>query len=404
FSDNYLLEKPQYSLSYNNKLKTPNWVSYQLNKSWLAIDNKNRSFTSDPRLPFATQIEEKNIPRESDYQRGHMTSASHRSRNEQDNVATFLMTNILPQPLNKPFDRWTELEKYLVNNLVEVQNKELYIIAGRGGETNTEISKTIKKKKTVVNVPDHIWKVVLVLDKPGQGISDVTKDAIAFGIYLPNTLVPYSGSDPKFKDTNGNPLMVGQDPDNEWRTNFKLSVNGKNVDYGLFNIDKIEELTKYDFFSNIPTEIQNVIEGRKVNEILRVVKPAPLMAEPGYESKLSDKRTTYGATIGHNNIVDKISITPDHVWSDVSVSEISINKDGIFKTTNNISATEESAASIHMIEVGSAQVGFRKTTPTQVSGIQISIPHNGVIQLSEFQGNTKQIRSSQISTTQIGLS
>lgn len=29
--DNYLIERPQYSLSYNNSKKIPNWVSWQLN-------------------------------------------------------------------------------------------------------------------------------------------------------------------------------------------------------------------------------------------------------------------------------------------------------------------------------------------------------------------------------------
>ncbi|MDE5114816.1 MAG: DNA/RNA non-specific endonuclease, partial [Trichodesmium sp. St15_bin1_1] len=33
-SDNYLMEKSQYVLSYNRNKGTANWVSWQLNKSW----------------------------------------------------------------------------------------------------------------------------------------------------------------------------------------------------------------------------------------------------------------------------------------------------------------------------------------------------------------------------------
>jgi endonuclease G len=33
--DNYLMEKQQYALSYNNSRGTPNWVSWQLNRSWI---------------------------------------------------------------------------------------------------------------------------------------------------------------------------------------------------------------------------------------------------------------------------------------------------------------------------------------------------------------------------------
>lgn len=55
FRTNYLIEKPQYSFSYNDDTRTPNWVSYQLNKSWLGNYNENpKSFQPDPRLPFGT--------------------------------------------------------------------------------------------------------------------------------------------------------------------------------------------------------------------------------------------------------------------------------------------------------------------------------------------------------------
>ncbi|MHC5915238.1 MAG: DNA/RNA non-specific endonuclease [Nostoc sp.] len=38
--DNYLLVKPQYVVSYNNSKGTPNWVSWQLNKSWLGTTDR----------------------------------------------------------------------------------------------------------------------------------------------------------------------------------------------------------------------------------------------------------------------------------------------------------------------------------------------------------------------------
>lgn len=42
YANNYLLEKPQYALSYNNSTKGANWVSYQLNNSWLGSQKLNR--------------------------------------------------------------------------------------------------------------------------------------------------------------------------------------------------------------------------------------------------------------------------------------------------------------------------------------------------------------------------
>ena len=35
YPTNYLLVKSQYAVSYNNNTRIPNWVSWQLNSSWL---------------------------------------------------------------------------------------------------------------------------------------------------------------------------------------------------------------------------------------------------------------------------------------------------------------------------------------------------------------------------------
>jgi hypothetical protein len=42
--NNYLIEKPQYAVSYNDSLKTPNWASYKLDPSWLAPLGKEMVF------------------------------------------------------------------------------------------------------------------------------------------------------------------------------------------------------------------------------------------------------------------------------------------------------------------------------------------------------------------------
>ena len=47
--DNYLMVKPQYVLSYNSKTKTANWVSWQLNRSW--IGEPIAKTTSAPTIP-----------------------------------------------------------------------------------------------------------------------------------------------------------------------------------------------------------------------------------------------------------------------------------------------------------------------------------------------------------------
>jgi endonuclease G len=49
--NNYLMIKPQYALSYNNSKGIPNWVSWQLNKSWLGSVDRKNDFRPDTELP-----------------------------------------------------------------------------------------------------------------------------------------------------------------------------------------------------------------------------------------------------------------------------------------------------------------------------------------------------------------
>ncbi|MDC0835934.1 DNA/RNA non-specific endonuclease, partial [Geitlerinema sp. CS-897] len=50
--ENYLIEKPQYSLSYNDAIKGPNWVSWQVNKSWIgSIKRPNKDEAKDIGYP-----------------------------------------------------------------------------------------------------------------------------------------------------------------------------------------------------------------------------------------------------------------------------------------------------------------------------------------------------------------
>lgn len=228
---------------------------------------------------------------------------------------------------------------------------------------------------------------MLVLDKPGHCISDVNKNTLVFGIYLLNAL-----------DSNNE----GKSPNDDWMQNF--TVDGKT--FGLFNVAELESITGYNFLSNIPTEIQAAIENRDVNDILtklNVIKPASLMAATEDELKLSERWAAYDTAIGHSSLVNKITITPNNVWSDVSISKVSSNQNSELETPD-VGSTEESTSSIHLSQVSTRKIGISQMTPTQVGGIQISIPDNGIVQPSAFQGNTKQIGSSQISSSQISLS
>jgi endonuclease G len=207
--------KPQYALSYNRDKGIPNWVSWQLNQSWLGNADRSNDFRPDTTLPAGWYQVRPSDYAGGGYDRGHITPSGDRTRTPEDNSATFLMTNMIPQAPQNNREVWRELEEYS-RELVSL-GKELYIIAGGVGSKGT-----LKGK---VTVPQQTWKVIAVLDRPGEGVSANTR---AIAVMMPNSN--------EVANTN-------------WQ------------DY-LVSVDAVEAATGYDFFSNVDPTIQAAIESR----------------------------------------------------------------------------------------------------------------------------------------------
>jgi DNA/RNA endonuclease G (NUC1) len=189
FADNYLSEKPQYALSYNDSNKNLNWVSYQLNNSWLGSVRRlpNTSFIPDETLPIGFyrvqpigDIIENRASDRQRYTRGHMVAQSDRSRTEKDAQATYLMSNMLPQNEKNNGGVWAELEGWAQK--IARSGKELYVIAGGDGQKATLTA----SDGSLIRVPSNLWKAFLILDQPGQNPLDVKSNAMAFAFYIPN--------------------------------------------------------------------------------------------------------------------------------------------------------------------------------------------------------------------------
>ena len=124
--------KPQYVLYYNNKTHTANWVSWQLNKSWMGTAVSLDNFHPDDALPATWYKVRPNDYTGTGYDRRHIAPSVDRTCNEADNSATFWRFYRMPQvpELNK--GAWGDLEEYC-QGLVE-QGKELYIPGGISGK------------------------------------------------------------------------------------------------------------------------------------------------------------------------------------------------------------------------------------------------------------------------------
>ena len=226
-SDDYLMEKPQYVLSYNNARGGANWVAWNLNESWYGtVERRQGQFITDMSLPDGFQRITHNDYTGSGYDRGHMVRSEERTRTREDNDATFLMTNILPQTHDLNAGPWLSLETYC-EVLAKKKNHELYLIAGGIYDKNPEYLKG--KGNGRVAIPKSTWKIVVVLER-GQGLESVNKETRVIAVNMPN----------------------------EQGKEFKKSGWRKY----LTTVDELERLTGYDFLSNVPPDIQAVIESK----------------------------------------------------------------------------------------------------------------------------------------------
>lgn len=217
--DNYLMVKPQYALSYNNSLGTCNWVSWQLNSSWLGSVKRQDDFRADPELPAGWNIISQNEYSGSGYDRGHMCPSGDRTLTIADNSATFVMTNMIPQAPGNNQGPWADLESYCRS--LAGQGKDLYIISGGYGSDGTLSSGR-------VNIPANTWKIIVVVDAPGLGARGVNANTRVISVVLPND----------------KSISYG-----DWKT-YRVSV------------DDIEESTGFNFLSVLPESLQDILENR----------------------------------------------------------------------------------------------------------------------------------------------
>jgi endonuclease G, mitochondrial len=182
--DAYLIDRPQYVLSYNDSKKIPNWVCWNLTSGDVGKADRG-AFEPDPDLPKEfTRI------RSSDYSlsgfdRGHMCASKDRSATDPDNDVTFFMTNVVPQAPNCNQKGWKDLEEHC--RRLAGQGNELYIACGphgRGGQGKSGPADHIGKGKYQVEVPESVWKVVLVLPKGGTA---PTPQSHTIAVWMPNT-------------------------------------------------------------------------------------------------------------------------------------------------------------------------------------------------------------------------
>ena len=225
--NNFLMDKPEFTISYNREKGGPNWVSWHLTDEWIGSLARVDTFRPDPGVPDAWYRVQAFDFSGSGFDRGHMTPNADRDKETSIpiNQATFLMSNMVAQAPDNNQGPWAALEGYLRTLL---PGDEVYIVSGPfgvGGTGSGGPATTIANGH--VTVPAQTWKVALVIPKAsGDDISRVDCSTRTIAVIMPNV-----------QGIRTNP----------WETY-------------LTTVDAVEALTGYDFFQNLPDPYERCVE------------------------------------------------------------------------------------------------------------------------------------------------
>ncbi|MGF1557487.1 MAG: DNA/RNA non-specific endonuclease [Flavobacteriaceae bacterium] len=202
-----LVQHHNFMLSYNENFEQAEWVAYVLKKSHLTSDDRKRPyFIEDPKVK--TKSADWRNYKGSGYDRGHLCPAGDRRFSEQAYNETFYTSNITPQ--NKDFNAgvWNRLEMKV--RQWAKQHGEVFVITAGVLEPGLE-----EIGDEDVAVPRQYYKIV------ARGKAENLK-VLGF-------------------------LMDGKE-------------SSKPLDEFTVAVDRIEERTGIDFFSELPDSVEKKLE------------------------------------------------------------------------------------------------------------------------------------------------
>ena len=240
----FLMNKFQYSHSYNSQHKTPNWVAWELDDGWDSGSGRSNNFRADDTLPVSIPQASLSDYSEPVYDRGHMCPSADRETNDPaDNSATFYLTNMVPQAPKNNQLTWNSLEGD--ERTLASGGKAAFIYSGPLYEwlSPNPIPKTLGTSG--VDIPSATWKVIVLVDEVGMGPQDLTTDPAhtrVISVVVPNCW----GTDSTTP---------------EWHPGCPYTQPaGANWKSFCTTVRHIESRTGLNFFSDAPRAVQDVIE------------------------------------------------------------------------------------------------------------------------------------------------
>lgn len=206
--DDNITEHEFYTLSYSEKHEQAEWVAYSLTRKNLKLSQfkSKDNFRIDPDIRSGSASPDDYT--KSGYDRGHLAPAADFTWTEKGLDDSFYMSNITPQIPGFNRGIWSRLEGK-VRDWAN-QNHKIYVVTGPIFQ-----NKIKRLGKNKVEVPSAFYKVILDIEEP---------EIKAIGFILEN------------KKLSGNVM------------NFAVTI------------DSVEIVTGFDFFPNIPDDLETNIE------------------------------------------------------------------------------------------------------------------------------------------------
>lgn len=227
---NYLVIHAQYATGYNAQRGIPTWTSWHVGRPDLTKGAPRQDdFRPDPALPRQFYQVTPQGYAGSGFDKGHNCPSGDRTATLDDNSATFLMSNMVPQAPQNNQQTWASLEEYTRAQVEKGQ--EAYVVMGsygRGGTGKNGPAQTLDQGH--ITVPARIWKVIVFLP---EGNNDLQR--IAAG--------------------QGRVVAIDTPNDN--------AIQAQWTQY-LTSVDKIEAASGLDILSALPpdtqTQLQSVVD------------------------------------------------------------------------------------------------------------------------------------------------
>ena len=229
-----------FSVLWDCDKKAQRWSAYQMTKNMKSSQGLSSQFVEDPDLPFSYRVNDSySFYRNSGFERGHICPNADRQYSKEANQQTYYYTNMQPQyhmfnsgVVDNDWSRtspWLRLENKVRSWAKGSDVECLYVV--KGG--TIEDDQLLTKIKGEMPVPKYFFVALLMKNNQTQPYK-----AIGFLIEHDNV------------DHADDPL-----------SNYAM------------NIRELEQKTGFDFFCNLPDDVEEHVETLPIENVLRAWKP-----------------------------------------------------------------------------------------------------------------------------------